>query len=109
MPCQNHRERDRCEDHIQDEAVVEQAQSCFGGEALRPCPTLALDLLIYLLLAPFCVQFGRSVPLFVAGVTSLGSSKQSRLVTFAPTRELTGGSSGHVSVDFPQIGVREIE
>ena len=36
MPGQNHRERDRCEDHTQDEAVVEQAQSGFGGEAFRP-------------------------------------------------------------------------
>ena len=67
MPGQNHRERDHCEHRIHAEAVVEQAQSGFGGEALRPCPTLATlcDLLIYLLLAPFCVQFGRSVPLFV--------------------------------------------
>ena len=36
MPGQHHRERDRCEHHIQVKADVEEAQSSFGAEAFRP-------------------------------------------------------------------------
>ena len=36
MPGQHHRERDRCEHHVQVKADVEEAQSSFGAEAFRP-------------------------------------------------------------------------
>ena len=83
MPCQNHRERDRCEDHIQDEAVVEQAQSGFGGEAFRPLldhvadsvPTFFLDLKLF-------VYFWHH---FVSNLGLWFLINLSRLVTFAAT------------------------
>ena len=91
-----------CDHHIQVEAEVEEAESSFGAEAFRPLldhegpeaagsdvsdsvPTFFLDCLF---LAPFCVQFGRSVPYLSTALPLLAEPLlfgQSQLVTFGPT------------------------
>ena len=112
MPGQSHRERDHYEHQIQVEADVEEAPTkrlrCRSLRALASFATFkfrVLGFIILFILGSILCPIWASGSLFVAGVA---------LCTVPACHirghdELTGGSSGHVSVDFPQIGVREIE
>ena len=99
MPGQSHLERDHYEHQVHIEADVEQAQSGFGGEAFRSSWTMArrvrlvatyeisgvLGFINLFIIGSILCPIWALGSLFVAGVSSLGSSNQSRLVTFAPT------------------------
>ena len=114
MPGQSHRERDHYEHQIQVEADVEEAPTkrlrCRSLRALASFATFpkisgVLGFIILFIFGSILCPIWASGSLFVAGVA---------LCTVPACHirghdELTGGSSGHVSVDFPQIGGREME
>ena len=113
MPGQSHRERDHYETRYKLRPMWRKhKQSGFGGEAFALLRLRRLGVLGFIVLFIFgsilCPIWALDVPFLSRAFPYLPLCTV-RACHIRGHGELTGGSSGHVSVDLPQIGGREME